>query len=154
MDASDRPLVHQVELDDETQPYESTINRKIGSGHMTTNALVLPTIPERDIRGALTGGGEIMLTGLDRPARFPGGEWHDRPPRSGWPRRALRGRRARAGADRLQPVRAVRAISTHATGQGITHTQKPKGNRVLTGLLIAASGMASSESAFSSPSSS
>jgi hypothetical protein len=33
-------------------------------------------------------------------------------------------------------------VSTHNTGHGVTHTQKPKGNRALTGLLIAASSMA------------
>ena len=33
-------------------------------------------------------------------------------------------------------------MSTHATGQAVTHTQKPKGNRVLTVLLFAAVGMA------------
>lgn len=42
----------------------------------------------------------------------------------------------------LAPVRAIRAVSTHNSGQGVTHTQKPKGTRTLTVLLIAASSMA------------
>ena len=40
------------------------------------------------------------------------------------------------------PVRAIRAVSTHTSGHGVTHTQKPKGTRALTALLIAASSMA------------
>ena len=40
------------------------------------------------------------------------------------------------------PVRAIRAVSTHASAHGVTHTQNPKGTRALTGLLIAASSLA------------
>jgi hypothetical protein len=140
-----RPTGHwstQAELDDETQPYESTINRKIGSGHATTNALVLPTIPDHDIRGALTGGGEIMLTGsIDLPASLGASGTTDRHDHDGLDALFEGGEHEIMPTD-SQPVRAVRAISTHATGQGVTHTQKPKGNRVLTVLLIAASAMA------------
>lgn len=140
-----RPTGHwstQADLDDETQPYESTINRKVGSGHATTNALVLPTIPERDIRGALTGGGEIMLTGsIDLPASLAARGTTDRHDQDGLDALFEGGEHELVPTD-SQPVRAVRAVSTHATGQGVTHTQKPKGNRVLTVLLIAASGMA------------
>ncbi len=140
-----RPIGHwstQADLDDETQPYESTINRKVGSGHATTNALVLPVTPERDIRGALTGGGEIMLTGsIDLPASLASSGTTDRHDHSALDSLFEGGEHELVPTD-SQPVRAVRAVSTHATGQGVTHTQKPKGNRVLTGLLIAASAMA------------
>lgn len=140
-----RPTGHwstQADLDDETQPYESTINRKVGSGHATTNALVLPTIPERDIRGALTGGGEIMLTGsIDLPASLAARGTTDRHDHDGLDALFEGGEHELVPTD-SQPVRAVRAVSTHTTGQGVTHTQKPKGNRVLTVLLIAASAMA------------
>ena len=40
------------------------------------------------------------------------------------------------------PVRAIKAVSTHNSGQGVTHTQKPKGTRALTALVIAAATMA------------
>lgn len=133
----------QTGLDDETQPYESTINRTVGSGTVTTSALVLPEIPVgSDIRGPLTGTGEIMLTGsIDLPHTF-----------------TSTGATARVehhGIDALfdlhdaevvttdsQPVRAISAVSTHNSGQGVTHTQKPKGTRALTALVISAASMA------------
>ena len=40
------------------------------------------------------------------------------------------------------PVRAIRAVSTHTSGHGVTHTQKPKGTRALTVLLITACSLA------------
>ena len=131
----------QGDLDDETQPFESTINRRIGSGSATTNALVLPT-PDRDIRGALTGTGEVMLTGsIDLPMSL-----------------SSTGASARVEHESLDmlfdandhevvatdsaPVRAIRAVSTHNTGHGVTHTQKPKGAKSLTVLFIVAGGLA------------
>ncbi len=140
-----RPVGHwstQADLDDETQPYESTISRKVSSGHATTNALVLPVTPERDIRGALTGTGEIMLTGsIDLPASLGSSGTTDRHDHVGLDSLFDANDHELTPTD-SQPVRAVRAVSTHATGQAVTHTQKPKGNRVLTVLLFAAVGMA------------
>lgn len=143
--ARSRPVGHwstQADLDDETQPYESTINRKVSSGHATTNALVLPITPERDIRGALTGTGEIMLTGsIDLPASLGSSGTTDRHDHVGLDSLFDANDHELTPTD-SQPVRAVRAVSTHQTGQAVTHTQKPKGNRVLTVLLFAAVGMA------------
>ncbi len=133
----------QPGLDDETQPYESTINRTVGSGTVTTSALVLPAAPQgSDIRGPLTGTGEIMLTGsIDLPLAFSSTgatariehdsmdalfDMHD----------------AEAVATDSAPVRAIMAVSTHNSGQGVMHIQKPKGTRALTALIIVASSMA------------
>jgi len=130
-----------TQLDDEDD-VETTINRRIGSGTTTTSALVLPEIPNgTDIRGPLTSTGEIMLTGsIDLPRNFAATGQSDR---------------YDSGLDELfdlndaeitstdsSPVRAIRAVSTHTSGHGVTHTQKPKGTRALTALLIAASSMA------------
>ena len=131
----------QADLDDEAHPH--TINRTVGTGSSATNALVLPSIPlGSDIRGPLTENGRITLTGsidLSHPLGSTGApdrlentsmdalfDMHD----------------AEAVSTDSAPVRAIRAVSTHNTGHGVTHTQKPKGNRALTGLLIAASSMA------------
>jgi hypothetical protein len=133
----------QPGLDDETQPVESTINRTVGSGTITTSALVLPKAPQgSDIRGPLTGTGEIMLTGsIDLPLAFSSTgatsriehdsmdalfDMHD----------------AEVVATDSAPVRAIMAVSTHNTGQGVMHTQKPKGTRALTALIVVASSMA------------
>ncbi len=133
----------QAELEDETQPYESTINRTVGNATATTSALVLPTAPiGSDIRGALTSTGEIMLTGsidlphsysstgatssLDHHAMDAFFDSHD----------------AEVITTDSAPVRAIKAVSTHNSGQGVTHTQKPKGTRALTALIIVAASMA------------
>lgn len=132
-----------AQLEAEDDPFENTLSRSIGSGHTATNALVLPGMPmDTDIRGPLTSTGEVMLTGsIDLP-------------------RSLASTGATAtmehdGIDALfdandteinstdsSPVRAIRAVSTHHSGHGVTHTQKPKGTKALTVLLIAASSMA------------
>jgi len=140
------PLGHwsvQAGLEDETQPYESTINRTVGSGTVTTNALVLPSIPEgTDIRGPLTGTGEVMLTGsIDLPHAFSSTGASARVEHEGMD--ALFDLHdAEIVSTDSQPVRAMSAVSTHNSGQGVTHTQKPKGTRALTALIISAASMA------------
>jgi len=131
----------QADVEDDANA--STINRRVGSGTTATSALVLPEIPVgSDIRGPLTSTGEVMLTGsIDLPHSLSS--------------TGSSGRMEHAGIDSLfdlsdhevistdsQPVRAIKAVSTHQTGHGVTHTQKPKGTRALTVLLISASAMA------------
>jgi len=122
---------------------EITLSRRIGSGTTTTSALVLPSIPNgTDIRGPLTSTGEIMLTGsIDLPRslgttgqsdRYDGGGIDD----------LFDLQDHEVISTDSSPVRAIRAVSTHTSGHGVTHTQKPKGTRALTALLIAASSMA------------
>jgi hypothetical protein len=132
----------QGDIDDESQPLENAINRTIGSGSSTTNALVLPTFPlPSDMSNVLTSTGEVMLTGsIDLPRSL-----------------GSTGASSRIddGIDSLfdvddeitstdsAPVRAIRAISTHnSNGHSVTHTQKPKGNRMLTALIVSACAMA------------
>ncbi len=122
---------------------ETTINRRVGSGSSATHALVLPAIPlGSDIRGPLTSTGEVMLTGsIDLPHTLSS--------------TGASGQMEHAGIDSLfelndhevistdsQPVRAIKAVSTHQNGHGVTHTQRPKGTRLLTVLLISASSLA------------
>jgi hypothetical protein len=133
----------QADLDDENQLPENTINRKIGSGSTATNALVLPGIPlGNDIRGPLTSTGEIMLTGsIDLPRTLSASGTSDRFDHDGLDALFDVNDHEVISTDSA-PVRAIRAVSTHPSGHGVTHTQKPKGNRALTALLIAASSMA------------
>jgi hypothetical protein len=122
---------------------ENTINRTIGSGTSATNALVLPSAPQgADIRGPLTSTGEIMLTGsIDLPRNLAATGQTDRFDNGGIDALFDLSDAEVISTD-SSPVRAIRAVSTHTSGHGVTHTQKPKGNRALTGLLIAASSMA------------
>lgn len=137
------PVGHWSLTDIDDDEIETTISRRVGSGSSVTNALVLPEIPlGSDIRGPLTSTGEVMLTGsinLPHSLSSTGASEH----------------MEHAGIDSLfelndhevistdsQPVRAIKAVSTHQNGHGVTHTQKPKGTRALTVLLISASSMA------------
>ena len=130
----------QADLDDEFP--ETTINRRVGSGSTATSALVLPTVPNGDIRGPLTSTGEIMLTGsIDLPHSLSSTGATDRFEHDGIDAMFDMSDREVISTDSA-PVRAVRAVSTHQTGHGVTHTQKPKGTRALTALLISASSMA------------
>jgi hypothetical protein len=131
-----------ADIDDEDL-YESTISRTVGSTPSTTNALVLPSAPVgSDIRGALTSTGEIMLTGsIDLPAGLA-----TTGASSSLEHHAIDALFDSHDAEVITtdsaPVRAIKAVSTHNSGQGVTHTQKPKGTRALTALVIAAASMA------------
>lgn len=139
------PIGHWSAQDEvgEDDMSSGNVSRTVGSGISTTSALVLPSIPEgADIRGPLTGTGEIRLTGsIDLPRTLSSTGQSDR----------FDGERIDALFDLSDaevistdssPVRAIRAVSTHNSGHGVTHTQKPKGTKALTGLLIAASSLA------------
>jgi hypothetical protein len=127
----------------EDDEIETTISRRIGSGTTTTSALVLPSIPNgTDIRGPLTSTGEIMLTGsIDLPRNLAATGQSDRYDGGGIDDLFDLQDHEVISTD-SSPVRAIRAVSTHTSGHGVTHTQKPKGTRALTALLIAASSMA------------
>ena len=143
------PIGHwsrQAELDDESQPFENTLSRDVGGGNVatTTNALVLPMIPQRDdFSSVLNATGEIMVTGT---INLPGSV-------------GSTGRDSRhyddPEVDHLfdafdneipntdsAPVRAITAVSSHtATRSGIEPGRK-QSNRVLTVLLVTAGVMA------------
>ncbi|MDP3209599.1 MAG: hypothetical protein Q8M65_10655, partial [Rhodoglobus sp.] len=126
---------------EEQDPFENTYSRTFGSAPATTSALVISSVPA-DIRGPLTGTGETILTGtVDLPRSFSS--------TGASARFDSEGIDAFFDADDAEvistdsaPVRAIKAVSTHNSGQGVMHTQKPKGTRALTVLLIAASVMA------------
>ncbi len=136
----------QADLDDETQPWENTITREVGGSNVatTTSALVLPAIPRpNDFPTALNSTGEILLTGsINLPASLGsvGGDarrYDD--PNVDYMFETQDGEFS--GTD-SSPVRAIRAVSTHTSGRGVIHANKPHGNRMLTVLLITASAMA------------
>ncbi|MDF1478763.1 hypothetical protein PYV02_06650 [Leifsonia sp. H3M29-4] len=132
-----------AQLDADDDPFETTLSRSIGSGHTATNALVLPGMPkETDIRGPLTSTGEVMLTGsIDLPRSLASTGATARMEHDGIDT-LFDANDAEINSTDSSPVRAIRAVSTHNSGHGVTHTQKPKGTKALTALLIAASSMA------------
>jgi len=133
----------QAQLDDETQLSEAPLSRNIGntSGAITTSALVLPSIPDHDF-GPLTSG-EIMVTGsISLPQSMSAtGAYPAQLDESDLDHLLDPGDHQVASTD-SQPVRAIKAVSTHTSSGGVIQTVKPKGTRGLTALIIAATGMA------------
>ncbi len=132
----------QTQLD-EHDLFETTLTRTVGGGVATTSALVLPMPPAgADIRGPLTSTGEIMLTGsIDLPRSLSSTGASARFDHDGIDALFDAGDAEVISTDSA-PVSAIKAVSTHNSGFAVTHTQKPKGTRGLTVLLIAASTMA------------
>jgi len=144
----ERPRNHwsrQAELDDEAQPATGSLQREVGGGTATANALVLPEVPNTDlIVGTVRSTGEVLVTGsISLPASLAS---------TG----ALPAQLDESDIDNLldpddqqvvstdsQPVRAMRAVSTHTSSREIIGNIKPKrSNRALTVLIVAAAGMA------------
>ena len=148
-DAYTPPIGHwsrQAELDDENQPFENTLSRDVGGGNVatTTNALVLPMIPQRDdFSSVLNATGEIMVTGT---INLPGSV-------------GTTGRDSRhyddPEVDHLfdafdneipntdsAPVRAITAVSSHTATRGGIEPGRKQSNRMLNVLLVTASVMA------------
>ena len=132
-----------TQLDAEDDPFENTLSRSVRSGYTETNALVLPGMPkDADIRGPLTSTGEVMLTGsIDLPRSLASTGSTDAIEHDGIDALFDINDHEINSTD-SSPVRAIRAVSTHNSGHGVTHTQKPKGSKGLTVLLVAAASMA------------
>jgi len=127
---------------EEDEPSDSVITRTIGSGTSTTSALVLPAIPfATDIRGPVNSSGEAMFTGsIDLPSTLSASGVSDRFDNADIDSLLDLNDSDMVSTDSA-PVRAVTAVSTFSN-QSVTQTQKPKGTRALTVLLISASSMA------------
>ncbi|MDP9026243.1 MAG: hypothetical protein M3N46_01650 [Actinomycetota bacterium] len=135
----------QADIDDAEQVMDSTISRSVGAGNgaITTSALVLPSVPEHAIGGALGEGGEILLTGsISLPESLSATGAHpSQLDESDLDHLLDLGDHQVANTDST-PVRAIRAVSTHTASGGIISPSKPKGTRGFTILIIAASVMA------------
>ena len=135
----------QAVMDDETQPFENTLSREVGGGNVatTTSALILPTIPQQDFGTALTGAGEVLVTGtIDLPESFGtmGGDSrrYDNPDVD----HVFDAFDNEVVSTDSAPVRATRAVSTHTNTHGVIQAAKPNGDGRLRILLIAASVLA------------
>ena len=136
----------QAALDDESQPLENTLSRDVGGGNVatTTNALVLPMIPQRDdFSSMINSTGEIMVTGtIDLPmsvgATGRDSRHYDDPEVD----HLFDAFDNEVATTDSAPVRAITAVSSHtATRSGIESTRK-QGNRMLTVLIVTACVMA------------
>jgi hypothetical protein len=142
----------QADLDDETQPWGSTITREVGVGHAstTTSTLILPDIPRpSNFSTALNSTGEVLLTGsIDLPRSLSSmGADSRQYDNADVDHMFDQHEREYSGTD-SSPVRAARAVSTHTSSRGVIHTTAPHGNRMLTVLFVTALGLAVAVSGF------
>lgn len=131
----------QAAKEDEGLPFENTLSRTVGSNTsaITTSALVLPSVPQPDgILTSLTSTGEILVTGSINLPRSLGstGAHPDRVDHADDEDDPLD---SQVSAPDSAPVRAIRAVSTNTSTRGVIETKRPQGNRLLTGVIIAAS---------------
>jgi hypothetical protein len=137
----ERPVGHwtnQSDLDDRIQVNPSTISRTVGSGALTTSALVLPSIPGHDMTT-----GEVMLTGsVSLPASLSATGAHHSIDESDLDHLLDPGDHQAINTDSV-PIRAIRAVSSHTNSRNqVLAAAKPhRGNRALTALIVSASGM-------------
>jgi hypothetical protein len=120
---------------------ENTITRSVGAGSaLTTSALVLPSIPQSSESPYLATG-ETMLTGsVDLPRSLGSTGVHpSQIDNSDFDHDPLD--REVPSTDSA-PVRAIRAVSTHTSSNGLITSKKPQGNHMLTVLVVSSSALA------------
>ena len=136
----------QAALDDESQPLENTLSRDVGGGNVatTTNALVLPMIPQRDdFSSMINSTGEIMVTGtIDLPmsvgATGRDSRHYDDPEVD----HLFDAFDNEVATTDSAPVRAITAVSSHTATRGGIESTRKQGNRMLTVLIVTACVMA------------
>ena len=138
---TERPAGHwtnQADLDDRTQVSDTTVSRRIGSGGLTTSALVLPALPGQDLSS-----GGIRVTGsIALPHSMSSiGAHPSQVDESDLDHLLDPGDHQVVSTDSI-PIRATRAVSSHTSLHAIISAVKPRGNRALTALIISAAGMA------------
>jgi hypothetical protein len=137
----ERPVGHwttQSDIDDRTQINESTISRRVGSGAITTSALVLPQIPGHNMST-----GEVLLTdSISLPSALAATGALSPIDESDIDHLLDPGDHQLVNTDSV-PIRAIKAVSSHtgSRGQLIANTKPAQGNRALTALIVSASGM-------------
>lgn len=136
----------QAGIDDQNQVIEHAVRRDLStsSGAITTSALVLPSIPQAgDITRPVSNTGEILITGtVDLPLIL--GSTGSYPPhydRSDIDALIEADDREDSAADSA-PVRAVRAVSTHAATPGMVVGRMPRQGRIPLVLAVVAAVMA------------
>ena len=130
-----RPIGHwstQAGIDDKDQTADRAMSRDLSAiDAITTNALVLPNFPTAEqLTGPVGSTGEILITGsIDLPRSVSVNGRHP----SRYDRAEVdlfdQSDREDAAPDSA-PVRAIRAVSTHTSSQGIIATRRPKGNNL------------------------
>lgn len=126
-----------AELEDQNQPITSR-NVAQSTAATTTNALILPAIPQPSA-APLTSTGEILVTGsIDLPRGMGATGAHPDRIDSSDIDRLLDGEENEFNTSEVQPVRASRAISTHTSTRGVIAPPKKRGNALPVVLMVTA----------------
>src|SRR5690606_26908601 len=122
----------QTVLDDQSQAAQRPFSRNLAaSDAVTTNALVLPGFPQSgSLTAPLSSTGEILVTGTIDLPRSLGISGMDRSRYDQADVDFADGFDREDAAPDTAPVRAIRAISTHTSSQGIISAKRPKGNNL------------------------
>jgi hypothetical protein len=131
------------DTDTEIESLENSVTRSVGVGSaLTTSALVLPSIPQSSDRNSpYTATGETMLTGsIDLPRSLGSTGVH--PSQVDNSDFDLDPLDHEVPSTDSAPVRAIRAVSTHTSSNGLITSKKPQGNHMLTVLVVSSSALA------------
>lgn len=124
---------NQVGIEEKAQKARGPHKRDLAaSDAITTSALVLPAFPASGpITGPISGTGQLLMTGSIELPRSLGisGLHPSRYDRADIDSIIDAGDREDSAPDSA-PVRAVRAVSTYTSSQGIIQTKKPRGNNL------------------------
>ncbi|WP_233265424.1 hypothetical protein [Leifsonia sp. AG29] len=127
-----------AELEDQNEPI-TTRNVGHSTAATTTNALILPSLPQPDATAPLTSTGEILVTGsIDLPRTLGSTGAHPDRIDSSDLDRLLDGEENEFNTSEVAPVRASRAISTHTSTRGVITPPKKRGNLLPVVLMITA----------------
>ncbi|MGN6426250.1 MAG: hypothetical protein ACTHMF_05470 [Leifsonia sp.] len=127
-----------AELDDKNAPVTSR-NVAHSTAATTTNALILPSLPQADATGPLTSTGEILVTGsIDLPRALGATGAHPDHIDSSDIDRLLDDEENEFNTSEVAPVRASRAISSHTSTRGVITPPKKRGNTLPIVLMVTA----------------
>jgi len=121
----------QATIDDDEQFQQQPLARNIGatSGAITTNALVIPSLPSEELLRPLGATGEILITGsIDLPRSMGATGAHPARYDHSDVDALLEADDREDAHPESAPVRAIRAVSTHTSTRGVMDARKPKGN--------------------------
>ncbi|MFC6355531.1 hypothetical protein [Luethyella okanaganae] len=134
-----------VEDDADDQSFDQLLSRGVGAGGVptTTNALILPSIPQQPGNPVPLTTGEVLVTGsIDLPRSM--GQTGAHPGRidSSMVDRLLDQVDESTPATNAQPIRASQAVSTHTSTRGVMTPPRRRGISVPTVLAITAAVLA------------
>ncbi|WP_353988026.1 hypothetical protein [Ruicaihuangia caeni] len=142
----EQDAAHDTDLRERSTAFDSMVSPEAGGSTVSAAALVLPSVPgHSDLPRALDGTGEIIITDSIRLSGGLAATGSHSTGLDGIELDRLLDADDRAASQAVsdsQPVRASKAISTSSATRGVIQTKKPRGNKLLTGLAITASGLA------------